>query len=346
MIFIRIILLSFFIAAISTHYFEEFLLPSVVRLKHEVYGEQVFSTALAGCNNIIHEEYKWVHPATLSLTVYDKVQSILNKNDLPEVLPNYRKETSNDIECVASILIKQSKIDVIDSKKVRYFLYHNNKPIYGISSPWVSGLAQSFTGQVMLAAYLSTGQEKYLDYSREIANFLSIKVEDGGPLLIKSSGDYWYSEYANQSIDIPEVLNGHLLALDFLYWMKVYDKNTFWDKLFNNGLSSVIHSINEYSAPTWSYYDKQGNLANGKYHRFHIRQLERYEKFDKSGSLKLAKDKMKIQLYIPFGVFERLIYQPSKLLILIITAFMFMYLFLFSLIYYLYSKKSNKSAGN
>lgn len=349
--FLKITIFSFFLAAISTHYFEEALLPIVVKIKHKVYGEQVFSSALSGCDIIARKHNDWVHPATLSLTVYDDVQRTLNKDqeNFLEVLPNYRKSSLNNIECVADILIKQSETSFINGKKVRYFTYYNSKPIYKIDSPWVSGLAQSFTGQVMLAAYLSTGQEYYLEYAREITNFLNVEIDKGGPLLIHSENDYWYSEYANPNIEIPEVLNGHFLALDLLYWMNMYDENYIWEQLFINGLNSVVNSIDKYSSLTWSYYDKKGNFANGKYHRFHIRQLERYAPFDSSGKLLNNKNKMQLQVYLPFGIFERLMFQPSKLLALIVSFFMCLYIFIFYCFIFLNTmtlKNSNKGTGS
>jgi hypothetical protein len=332
---LKIIIVTLMLSLISTHYFEELLLPGVVSLKQKLFGEQIFSSALNGCDAIRGKsDGDWIHPATLALTVYDETQSILNKDDstFPEVLPNYR-ETNNgeDIQCVADVLIDRSLTKTIDGEQVRYFTYYNDKPIYNLYSPWVSGLAQSFTGQVMLAVYLKTGETSYLEHAREIGRFLSLETKDGGPLLIKADDRYWFSEYASKDIVIPEVLNGHLLALDFLYWLKLYDVDDNWDSLLQKGINATVEDIGSYVGMSWSYYDKQNNYANGKYHRFHIRQLERYKRFDDSNEIESAQLKMKMQLYIPLGTIERVTQQPSKLLLFLIFSFFVIYIFIYLL---------------
>lgn len=328
---LKIIITALVLSLISTHYLEEILLPGVVSLKHKLFGEQIFSSALNGCEVLKgNGDFDWVHPATLALTVYDETQIILNKDEVifPEVLPNYRNtHNGEDILCVADVLIEQSITQVVNGQQVRYFKYFNDKPIYKLYSPWVSGLAQSFTGQVMLASYLKTGNVAYLEYARELGRFLSLNIKDGGPLLIQDEDRYWYSEYASDDISIPEVLNGHLLALDFLYWLKVYDSSNVWNSLFQKGIKAVVRDIGEYVGISWSYYDKQHNYANGKYHRFHIRQLERYKQFDDTNAVENAQFKMKMQLYVPFGVIERVINQPSKLLLFLIFSFFTIYFF-------------------
>lgn len=326
----------------STHYYEEDVLPLVVSLKHKLYGDQSYTSALKGCDSLSNEQ--WVHPATLSLTVYGTTQNKLEKyntDKLPVVLPKYRNNIVSDDElvCVANYLLNNSKL-IVENEKIiaRYFEYPTPKPIYNIKKPWVSGLAQSFTGQVLLAAYIDTNDSKYLEAAKQVGAFLMIKVKNGGPLILLDKDNYWFEEYAEKNSKSPMVLNGHLLTLDFLYFLMKIDSNVKWKLLFNKGLNAAVNNIHKFVGSNWSYYDLNLNFANGKYHRFHIRQLERYELFDNTGKIKTAKQTMKDQLLLPLGTLERLITQPSKLLVFIYISFFIIYSFIIFILIQIYRK--------
>lgn len=324
---IRFFVMVAFLSLCSTQVFEVEFLPLAIYIKEKIDGDQSYTRSRSTCNDLMNQSEFWLHPATLSLSVYKQAQFYLNPKSaiLPEVLPHYQNQVeSSELSCIAELLIKQS---ITYDPNTVYFKYDVDKPIYNLYDEWYSGLAQSFTGQVMLATHIKTGDPKYLDLARKIANFLFVDVQNGGVLLKKSAQEYWYVEYANRSIDIPEVLNGHLLALDFLYWLSIYDKENSqkWKILFELGMNTTVNDIDDYLGIAWSYYDKKGTIANGKYHRFHIAQLERYKKFDQTGKLESAQKKMIYQLYSPTGVLYRLVQQPSKLLVFIFMIFAFIY---------------------
>lgn|GEM_PF-1913219 len=327
--------LIFICSAITVHYLEDDLLPYVVELKTFISGDQPFTSALKGCNQIQGEAKDWIHPATLSLTVYGTAQTIFEQNSsqsLREVLPAYRDKAPDfeELICVADYLKAHSKEfegtlhGDSEKSKVLAFPYNMDKPLYEMKAPWVSGLAQSFAGQVMLAAYLRTEDESYLDAARSIANLLFLPISEGGVLVTFNDG-FWYEEYASPNSKPPLVLNGHLLSLDFLYWMNEFDRSDRWKTGFDKGLESVKGKIENFHSFAWSFYDLDGNLANKKYHLFHIRQLERYSKFDNSGELKKAASRMQYHLLFPAGVFERLIIQPSNLLFFLVGCFFAIY---------------------
>lgn len=341
-----IIFFSIILSLFSTHYYEEDILPLIVSLKHKLYGEQSYTSALQGCNSLNKEQ--WVHPATLSLTVYGTVQNILKKyntDNLPSVLPKYRKNivSGDELVCVANYLLNNSKL-IIEKQRViaRYYEYPIPKPIYNITKPWVSGLAQSFTGQVLLAAYIYTNEHKYLEAAQQVGSFLMVKIKDGGPLIPLDDDNYWFEEYAEKNSKSPMVLNGHLLTLDFLYFLIKIDSNIKWDFLFTKGLNAAVNNIHKFVGSNWSYYDLNLNFANGKYHRFHIRQLDRYELFDSTGKLKMANQTMKNQLLLPLGTIERLITQPSKLLVFIYISFFIIYTFILFILIQIFRKAKKK----
>ena len=90
--------------------------------------------------------------------------------------------------------------------------------------------------------------------------------------------------------------------------------------------------IDRYSGPAWSYYDQRRNLATGKYHAFHVRQLRRYEMHDDSGALRAARKRMQWQQFVPLGVFQRLFTQPSRLLVFLTSVVFMVYVFLFGIV--------------
>jgi len=336
--------LIFICSAITVHYLEDDLLPYVVELKTFISGDQPFTSALKGCNQIQGEAKDWIHPATLSLTVYGTAQTIFEQNSsqsLREVLPAYRDKAPDfeELICVADYLKAHSKEfegtlhGDSEKSKVLAFPYNMDKPLYEMKAPWVSGLAQSFAGQVMLAAYLRTEDESYLDAARSIANLLFLPISEGGVLVTFDDG-FWYEEYASPNSKPPLVLNGHLLSLDFLYWMNEFDRSDRWKTGFDKGLESVKDKIEDFHSFAWSYYDLDGNLANGKYHRFHIRQLERYSDFDGGDVLKVASTQMRNDLFLPLAIFERLIFQPTNHLFLLVGGFTVLYGFAVWLIFY------------
>lgn len=318
------------LSLVSVHYLEEALLPVVEATRLAVYGEQSYSSALSGCETL-DPNGKWVHPATLALTVYGDAQVALGAEfgqHGPEVLPKYAevRRGTNELWCVADYLIAASKRQLLDGRDVRAFRFDIPQTKYGLTSGWVSGLAQGLVGQVFLGAYLTRGDQKYLSAARETGQLLAVNLANGGVKVEMPDGAVWYEEYAQNGVEPPLVLNGHLLALDFLYWMRQFEDESVWGAMFDSGLKATVAQVDRYQGLGWSYYDQNSNLATRKYQSFHVRQLDRYAIHDDTGALGRARDNMRWQLFVPLGIFQRLISQPSKLLIFLIALFFLVYL--------------------
>lgn len=316
--------LSIVLAVLCVHYLESWSLPAVEMVRKTVLGEQAYTRALGGCSAL--EGGGWVHPATLSLTVYGAAQRHLvaayGPHD-PEVLQNYASVPSSDddLRCIANYLLDVAPVEVVAGYPVRAMRYDIENQLYGLKTGWHSGLAQSFAGQVFLAAFLRFSDEHYLQAAIETANLLRISVDDGGVLVPFKDGTVWFEEYAQAGKTPPLILNGHLLALDYLYWMRAANPQGRWEVLFEAGVAASANRIGEYAGRLWSYYDAQEHLANHKYQRFHVRQLERYAQHDASGSLEAARRTMARQLWWPGGIVQRLLTQPSRLIIFLLALF-------------------------
>ncbi len=291
--------------------------------------------ALEGCAGL-DSDTGWVHPSTLALTVYGDAQRLLSARygtHEPEVLPIYAAISAGDtdLQCVADFLLESAPVEEMGARTVRAMRFDIFEPRYGLKPGWVSGLTQGFAGQVFLATYLLTGDQRYLKAAAEVGNLLDVPVREGGVRVEISPGLYWYEEYAQQGQDPPLVLNGHLLALDFLYWMRQAAPDGPWGVLFDAGNAALVTSIGQYDGLLWSYYDARGHLANRKYHNFHIRQLSRYELHDPTGGLHAARKTMQWQAAIPFGIFQRIVTQPSRMLLMLTAAFAIGYLALMAI---------------
>jgi hypothetical protein len=323
------------LAAVTVHYAERSLLPFVETVRTSLYGEQTYSSALQGCSSL-DDSGSWVHPTTLALTVYGETQRILSSEfgrHGAEVLPDDAAVFAgvHELLCVADLFLATAQPDEIDGKRVRRIIFDIPQSTYQLSSGWVSGLAQGMTGQVLLAAYVETRKSKYLRAALELRNLFLVPVDNGGIRVELSPGSVWYEEYAQSGVRPPLVLNGHLLALDFLYWMYRVDGNPETKALFDSGVRAAAKMIDRFCSWGWSYYDQRLNLATGKYHAFHVRQLKRYEMHDESGALRAARKTMKWQLMVPLGVFQRLLTQPSRLLIFLTGMTFALYVLLFAI---------------
>ena len=317
------LVVSILLGVVLVHYLEQVLMPSVVSLRSAVLDIPDYQSVFEDCD-ALNAGDDWVHPTALSLAVYGPAQDVLSAQygqHSPEVLPDYRDRRSDigDLLCVADFLRSRYVTESLDGLPVRPVDYQIAKPDYGLPSGWVSGLAQGFVGQVFLAAHIHSGDPAYLEAARDTGNLLRVPVDSGGTAVAVASGEVWFEEYAFPGHEPPLVLNGHLLALDFLHWMRLADPTGEWGALFDSGVDAAASTIDRYVAPFWSYYDAKGNFANRKYHQFHIRQLTRYERYDESGALSAAAEKMEWQLMVPAGVFVRLFTQPTNALLLMVA---------------------------
>ena len=321
------------LSPVTVHYAERSLLPLVETARLSLYGDQTYTSALHGCSSLGRSR-AWVHPTALALTVYGDTQRILRQAfgaHGTEVLPDYARQSAGvgELLCVADYLLAVAHVEEMDGRQVRRIVFDVPETTYGIASGWVSGLAQGMAGQVLLAAHLETGDGKYLHAARELRNLYFVPLSSGGVRVEIAPQLAWYEEYAHPGTRPPLVLNGHLLALDFLYWMSRVDGGGETDALFDSGVRAAVAMIDRYSGRAWSYYDQWHHLATGKYHAFHVRQLRRYELHDDSGALRAARKRMQWQQVVPLGVFQRLFTQPSRLLIFLTGAFFALYMLLF-----------------
>ena len=147
-------------------------------------------------------------------------------------------------------------------------------PIYNMTPPWRSGMAQGKAFQVLIRAHNITNDEKYLNTAKKLLNAFFYEVEDGGVTYKTSNDGWWYEEYADEGGKASRVLNGMMFALLGIHEYYEYTKDPDAKYLFDQGVLALKRSLPHYDMDGYSYYDILGH-PSGKYHKIHIWQLER-----------------------------------------------------------------------
>ena len=147
-------------------------------------------------------------------------------------------------------------------------------PLYGLPPGWRSALSQGFALLAILRAYEMTGEDRYLVLSKRVLNAFSVEIADGGITDKTESRGWWYEEYASERVEPPRVLNGMISALFALqeYYESTGDERAKY--LFDQGVLALVDALPGYDKGGYSYYDREGHLSGGEYHKMHISQLD------------------------------------------------------------------------
>ncbi len=152
-------------------------------------------------------------------------------------------------------------------------------PAYKNPGPWQSAFSQSRGISILLRAFQITGQQKFSKMAEEALLPFTKPVSEGGVTSFTQWGPF-YEEY---TASVPTlVLNGKIFSLcglkDFL---RVFPENTKAQKLFNDGVQTLVNILPEFDLGYWSRYNlcraewyPQTDPATILYQRLHIVQLE------------------------------------------------------------------------
>lgn len=149
-------------------------------------------------------------------------------------------------------------------------------PFYGISAPWISGMAQGEALSVLLRAHSLTDDEKYLRDAIKVWNIFEVAVEDGGVMAKFPNGFPVIEEYPRFG-NVIAVLNGFIFAIFGVYDFSSYTQKKESEKLFVNLIESLTANLEHYDAGYWSFYDLKSpkRLTSKAYHRLHLEQLKK-----------------------------------------------------------------------
>lgn len=132
----------------------------------------------------------------------------------------------------------------------------------------VSSMAQGEGASVLVRAYVSTGDDRYLMGAFSACNFMLIPIEDGGTCIYYQDG-LALEEYPQS----PRrgVLNGWIFSLFGLYDASILEPS--YSTVFINSVDKLCLEIDNYDTGYWSLYDLTKRMASPAYHDIHIAQL-------------------------------------------------------------------------
>lgn len=235
--------------------------------------------------------------------------------------------TDQSVLQIADFFMNHYEAEQINGVDVLRLPYLFDYPFYALSSPWYSGMAQGHAMIVLLHAYKITSETRYLSYAEKLFNVLKIPLADGGVLVTSHDDNIIFEEYADPTQDVskaPRVLNGNIYAIDGLFWFWYLTGSEDAKQLLINSIVSMNEMLPEYNAKFWSYYDLQGNYANAKYHKLHLRQIIRLQeyteilKIDDLGNMVIVYERWRMNDIFPFmGYAERMLLNRNRMLYVI-----------------------------
>lgn len=359
---LRTILISLVLAICTGHYFENPQAKYFSMLKayimfgapyhQENEGKFLLSRSMGG-----DSVETYVNPVVNAQIVLDQSEKYLITKFYPSYIKHIYEDTSiqsDEIVRVTDLFMRAYLPETIDGKSVVRFPYYVDIDyIYGdIKTPWFSGMANGHILILALASLDITGDLKYKTFAQNIVNGFEISVINGGFTYKDISGTL-FEEYAYQSVlfvDAPKVLNGHLFAIDGLFWYWHFNQeNHAIRDLLIDALVYMDNNIHRYYSQFWSYYDDyQGkrHYADGYYHSLHIKQLRRITEFylpflgvDYKNLNKASYDFERFTL-LPLGFVERLLIQRNRMIFLVFFSnFFLIYIYLILFRRFLNKKK-------
>ncbi len=235
-------------------------------------------------------------PSPLYLMNYESKLSYKHENSDGILVLPYGEPTGDQINPEADFIYalavhddyrKNNKQESLD-KFLRYATYfrdvqtENGDWPYlfdwpGNPAPWNSALAQGRGASVMLRAYLLSGDETFRTAALKAVSGFDLLIEDGGYQAIHPlTGHPYYEEYPSRPIG---VMNGFMASLlgcwEVAYWLK--DENA--QKLFDQGITSLIELTPHYMTGWWSVYDRNPGVESHNYNtpRYHKLVLSYFE---------------------------------------------------------------------
>ena len=175
------------------------------------------------------------------------------------------KEALRILDELRGVMVVKKKDGVEYALFLNYFHFENS------SVPWVSGYAQGLGAGLYAKAYQLTGKKEYLNIAKLLLNSFDLPLEMNGFVSNTKYGP-WYLEYNYNSNEL--VLNGHIIALQglYYYWEITKDKKA-W-QLFQAGVESTKKALPIFDTNSWSKYSNIHGDASEFYHRLHIQLLK------------------------------------------------------------------------
>ena len=153
------------------------------------------------------------------------------------------------------------------------WLHEFEFPIYRLTPPWASAMAQGQGISVLVRAYQLTGESSYREEAQRAFGAFQATIQECGVAIVEEDNGLWLEEYPSEPPS--HVLNGFIFALWGAFdlfrvtqYMPAYD-------VWMRGTSTLKRNLSRYERAWWSCYDlAHRELAARDYHRLHVLQLQ------------------------------------------------------------------------
>ncbi len=126
-------------------------------------------------------------------------------------------------------------------------------PQYKNPGPWQSAFSQSRGISILLRGYQLTNNKEYLEIAEKALIPFTKTVSEGGVTSLTQGGPF-YEEYTSNEPTL--VLNGMIFSLFGLYdFCRVFPENKLADKLYKEGIQTLINILPQYNLKYWSRYN-------------------------------------------------------------------------------------------
>lgn len=191
-------------------------------------------------------------------------------------------------------------------------------PAYNNPGPWQSAFSQSRAISILLRAYQESGNFEYKEMAERGLKPFDLEVKGGGVMSMTPWGPF-YEEYTSEYPVL--VLNGHIFSLfglkDFL---RSFPENKNCEKLFNQGINSLINCLDDYDLGYWTKYNncKAPGYPNPdpstiSYQRLHVMLLQTVDRINPNPIFKEVAERWNRQInlwnYLRSGILK---YQALK----------------------------------
>jgi len=141
--------------------------------------------------------------------------------------------------------------------------------IFGLKSPWISGITQSIACSFFCRLYALTNEPTYLSQAEQ---FLHPCTKEVGCLAVTKSGLEWVEEY--KSNPSAFVLSGHIFAIIASGELFQISANSKYKFHTENWLRSLISELSSYQYKDYILHNKyQWKLSNLEYQGLYIGQF-------------------------------------------------------------------------
>lgn len=320
------LMVSLVLGAITTHYLEEVQTSLLVSVRNKVvYGEG--SAVLHDQDEVIPKvRYSFtdepqINPVSVAQSVKRQADYVLDLHEAGKegFLEQLDANELLRVVQVADFLIGYAEKNQNNNLSYWLYPYRFNYPSYDevLTPPWYSGMAQGQVIETLLAAFVITRDESYLSAAQLSANAFYIPVDDGGVTIFSADQGAWFEEYAKQNTTHPQVLNGHNFALLGLERLLHFDCS--YSDIYDQGILALESFLPRFDVGVWSRYDLLKYMANPKYHRIHIEQLNKLGRDNNNDVLMKYARKFTMQKVVPIGAIYRLIFYPHNSLVIVFS---------------------------